>query len=111
MAVGGRMAEEALRNLTFDTAYIGADSIHPEHGLSTFDEAEAHLTEAIVNACHRVVVLADSSKFRAPALRRICHMSKVDILITDVGISAEDEQILSQHNVNVLKASSTTENL
>lgn len=104
MAVGGRMAEDALKNFTFDTAYIGADSIHPRNGLSTFDEAEAHLTEAIVNASNRVIVLADSSKFRVPALRRICDLSQVDVLITDEGIPAEDEQMLHERRVEVVKA-------
>ena len=83
MALGGRIAESTLSGMSFDTAYLGADSINPEFGISTFSEDEAHLNRAMIRACRRIVVLADGSKFCSPALHKICELSQVDILVTD----------------------------
>jgi len=83
MSLGGRLAERSLAEMTFDTVCIGADSIDPSRGLSTFAEDEAHLTRAMIGAARRVIVLADASKFRAPELHRICALGEIDVLITD----------------------------
>lgn len=97
MSIGGRMTEGSLAGMSFDTAYLGADSIHPEFGLSTFSEEEAHLNRAMLRACRRVIVLADSSKFGSPALHKICDLAQVDILVTDEGLhTALRDQIMSR---------------
>ena len=71
-ALTGRMVERALSNMRFDTVYFGADSIDPKEGLSTFNEDEAHQNAAMANVSRRVVVLVNSTKFRAPGLHRFC---------------------------------------
>ncbi|MFV0409877.1 MAG: DeoR/GlpR family DNA-binding transcription regulator [Paracoccus sp. (in: a-proteobacteria)] len=83
MSFAGRLAEETLAAMRFDTVYIGADNVDPSSGLSTFAEEEAHLNRAMIRAARRVVVLADASKFRAAALYPICDLAAVDILICD----------------------------
>ena len=87
MSLTGHMVENTLASMSFDTAYVGADSIHQEFGLSTFSEEEAHLTSVMMRSARRVVVLADSSKFGAPSLHRICGISDVDIFVTDRKLS------------------------
>lgn len=83
MTTSGRMAEQALAGLGVDTVYLGADTIHPDYGLSTYSEEEAHLNRAMIRAARRVVVLVDASKFKAPALHHICPLSAVDTIICD----------------------------
>ena len=83
MSITGRMVESALATMNFDTAYLGADAIDPDRGLSTFREEEAHLNTAMAKASRRVVVLADSSKFRAPALHRFLDIESVHVIVTD----------------------------
>lgn len=96
-SVVGRMAETTLSNMRFDTVYLGADSIDPTLGLSTFNEAEAHQNVAMMDASSRIVVLADSSKFRAPELHRFGEMSRIDAIVTDTGLPQEyAEQITAQ---------------
>ena len=56
-ALTGRMVEQSLGNMRFDTVYFGADSIDPDEGLSTFNEDEAHQNAAMANASKRIVVL------------------------------------------------------
>lgn len=100
-SLSGRMVESTLGGMRFDTIYLGADAIDPVLGLSTFNEAEAHQNAAMVAVSQRVIVLADSTKFRAPALHRICEPDRIHAVITDTGLSDETAALLEQHGVTV----------
>ncbi len=83
MSLSGRLVENSLEGMSFDTVYLGADRIDPTFGLSTFSEEEAHLNRAMLRASRRVVVLTDASKFGATKLHRICGLSEVDVIVSD----------------------------
>lgn len=100
-SLSGRMVESTLGGMRFDTIYLGADAIDPALGLSTFNEAEAHQNAAMVAVSQRVIVLADSTKFRAPALHRICEPDRIHAVITDTGLSDETAALLERHGVTV----------
>jgi DeoR family galactitol utilization operon repressor len=103
-ALTGRMVEQSLANMRFDTVYFGADSIDPEEGLSTFNEDEAHQNTAMANASRRIVVLVDSTKFRAPSLHRFCNIDRIDTIVTDDNIPETVEKSLRSRGVKVLIA-------
>lgn len=100
-SLSGRMVESTLGGMRFDTIYLGADAIDPLLGLSTFNEAEAHQNAAMVAVSQRVIVLADSTKFRAPALHRICEPDRIHAVITDTGLADDTAALLEQHGVAV----------
>lgn len=100
-SLSGRMVESTLDGMRFDTIYLGADAIDPVLGLSTFNEAEAHQNAAMVAVSQRVIVLADSTKFRAPALHRICEPDRIHAVITDTGLADDTAALLEQHGVAV----------
>lgn len=102
-SLSGRMVETTLQNMRFDTGYFGADSIDPEAGLSTFNEAEAHQGAAMMGACTRVVVLADSSKFKSPALHRICALDRIHTIVTDTGLPLEIANALIARGTQVIR--------
>ncbi|MCW8176880.1 DeoR/GlpR family DNA-binding transcription regulator [Verminephrobacter aporrectodeae] len=103
-SLSGRMVETTLQNMRFDTGYFGADSIDPDAGLSTFNEAEAHQGAAMMGACTRVVVLADSSKFTSPALHRICVLDRIHTIVTDTGLPLDIANALSARGTRVIRA-------
>ena len=103
-ALTGRMVEQSLENMRFDTVYFGADSIDPDEGLSTFNEDEAHQNGAMANASRRVVVLVDSTKFRAPSLHRFCNIDRIDTIVTDHHLPKDVENTLRSRGINVLIA-------
>lgn len=49
-----------------------------------------HLKQAMMNAASRVVLLADSSRFMSRALYRTATIDRVDLIITDTGVTDED---------------------
>ncbi|WP_134679102.1 DeoR/GlpR family DNA-binding transcription regulator [Paracoccus ravus] len=100
----GRLAESSLAGMNFDTFVMGADSIDPEGGLSTYSEDEAHVTRAMVEAASRVIVLADHTKFRGSRLHRICGLARVAILITDRPPTPEITAALEAAGVRLIVA-------
>ena len=85
MSIAGRGIETALAGMTFDTAYLAADAIDPDRGPSTFREDEAHLNAAMAASARRLIILADSSKFRAPALHNFHEIENIHAIVTDSG--------------------------
>ncbi|MEE9388336.1 MAG: hypothetical protein V3U96_06980 [Paracoccaceae bacterium] len=108
LSLTGRLAETAISDLVFDTAYIGADSIDLDHGLSTFSENEAHLTSAVIRSARRVVVLADVSKFGAARLQRICSFDNVDVIVTSAEVPDEILGRLKDKGVRVILSNFST---
>lgn len=106
LSMCGRLVEMSIREMRFDTAYIGADSIDPISGLSTFLEDEAHQTRAMVFASKRLVVLADKSKFRKPSLHWICDIQNISTLITDAALDDPVLQDIRAQGVDVLSTTS-----
>ena len=109
MSVTGRMVEDALSKMQFDTAYVGADSISLDVGLATYSEEESHLTCALIGAARRVVVLADSTKFRAPRLHRICDLKAVDVIVSDAGLCDHTAGMLRDTGINLIVAADEQE--
>jgi DeoR family transcriptional regulator of aga operon len=81
----GPMAEQALAGLNLDVAFVGADGVREDAGVTTHHEVEAHTNLALIERSTRVVVVADSSKIGRAAFARICEVERVDELITDQG--------------------------
>lgn len=81
----GPLAEDAVSQLQFDIAFIGATGITPEGEFLTQNAIEGRLKRAMLKAARRKVILADSSKFEARAFAKFANPDLVDILITDRG--------------------------
>lgn len=100
----GRLVESSLQGMRFDTFVMGADSVDPVAGLSTFREDEAHQTRAMVEAAARVIVLADRTKFLKPSLHKICDLDRVSILVTDLSGDEAPARELTARGLRVISA-------
>jgi DeoR family transcriptional regulator of aga operon len=64
-------------------AFVGADGVSEDAGLTTHHEVEAHTNLALIERAAHVVVVADSSKIGRIAFAKICGLERVHELITD----------------------------
>lgn len=103
-AVVGEQAVGTLGSLRVDIAFIGANGISVRHGLSTPDPDEAAVKRAMVECANFVVVLADSSKIGQEEFVSFAPLSRVDVLVTDSEISADDRSQLTDAGVEVVVA-------
>lgn len=78
--------QRTLAELHVDVAFIAANGMSAEHGLTTPDVAEAEVKRAMIHAGARVVLLADSSKVGQRHFVRFGEMDQVDVLVTDDGL-------------------------
>lgn len=100
MTVGGRVRcttlaevdEWALRTLSevrVDVAFLGANAVSINRGLSTPDPSEARIKQKMLEVSVRRVLLCDSHKLGKEGLVNYAPLKAVDVLITDTGCPVE----------------------
>lgn len=83
-------ALRALRETNVDVAFLGANAISFERGLTTPDPSEAAVKHAMLASAQRRILLADHSKFGRVSTVQHAELADIDLIITDVGLSAAD---------------------
>lgn len=99
--LSGPIAEASLTGLNLDVAFVGVDGIDAGAGCTTHQEVEAHTNGVMIECSRRVVVVADSSKIGKVAFARICEVTAVTDLITDVAADADAVRALTEAGVRV----------
>lgn len=85
----GSAASESLKLLVMDRVFIGVCGIDAERGATTIEPDEASVFRAMADQSRQVIVLADSSKVGMVSPAVICPVKRLNMLITDDGISEE----------------------
>jgi DeoR family fructose operon transcriptional repressor len=88
LAVVDEAAQEFLRGIFVDVAFIGANGVTATRGLTTPDRSEAAVKSAMIQSARRSVVLADHTKFGADHFARFADLTDVDTVISDTGLDA-----------------------
>ncbi|AWB87421.1 DeoR/GlpR family DNA-binding transcription regulator [Mycetocola zhujimingii] len=102
-AVGGSTLEQ-LAHLRPDIAFLGANGLSADFGLSTPEEREATVKSAMVRAARRTVALVDSSKLGDEALYRFAELRELDTLISDTDPIGTLSAALDADDVEVIVA-------
>lgn len=89
LAAVGEWTRSQIGEVFADVAFMGANGVSVERGLTTPDMAEANVKRELIHAARRTVLLADHSKFGREDFARIVPLSAVDTIITDVGLDTE----------------------
>src|SRR5690606_8679568 len=99
MSVIGSYTLIFLKNITCSKVFLGVDGIDSEFGVTTSNIEEAELNRAMMDVSLKTIVLCDSSKFGRKGFGKICDVDKIDIVVTDRGISSSMQQLLEEHGV------------
>ena len=100
----GPYAEEILKEVNIDIAFLGVEAIDPVTGVSTHHEDEARINRAMAARAEKIVVVTDSSKFSKRAFACIRPANEIDVLITDSGIDSTIADQLRQLGVEIIIA-------
>jgi len=103
-AVVGQASNNLIQQFKVDYAIIGASAIDEEGALLDFDYREVQAAQAIIANARRVILVADSTKFRRTAPVRIAHLSQIHTFVTDREIPAGLRAIARNANVVVIEA-------
>lgn len=93
-AMVGEITENILSNFRVDKAFIGANGISIEEGITTPNFTEAQTKKAMINVANKVILVADSTKFNKVCCSVICPIRVVSAIITS---SDTDENITKEY--------------
>ena len=82
-------------------AFMGADGVSCEHGLTTNFVEAAEVSRTMARHCDKTVLVVDSSKFGKRGFTQVLPLSEIDVLITDNGISSETKACAEASGVEV----------
>jgi len=93
-----------LEELYADKAFLGANGIHPEAGVTNANVAEAEIKRLMITHAKAAYVLADRSKLLRVATARIARLDELTALITDRGADREAVRAIEAAGLPVLLA-------
>lgn len=96
-ALVGPFAVAALRTVHVDIVFIGVHGMDTRTGFTTPNLLEAETDRALVDAAHRIVVLADHTKWGVIGIASFARLDQADVLVSDTGLPAEAEAELRAH--------------
>lgn len=80
--VGPDMVQRC-ENIHTDWAFIGAEGVHPQSGITNINTVEIPIKQAMIASANRTIVLADSSKLGHKAFAHVCGLDAITKVISD----------------------------
>lgn len=105
----GPLAEQSLRDLYVDIAFIGVDGLTLRHGLTTYNQLEAAVNRLLIERARRVVVVADHTKIGRVTLALIAPSRSMHTLITDAAAPAHELEALRAAGIDIIIAAAREE--
>ena len=102
LSVVGKYAESALADFSCSKLYIGVDGIDLDYGITNSNIEEALLNIKMIEASQRTIIMADSSKFGRRGFGRICNLDRIDVIITDSGITASVARAIEDAGIELI---------
>lgn len=103
-AVVGPFAESMVKEHYCSKLFLAGDGLDPDFGVTTTNALEAHLNKMMIESAQETILIMDSSKFGRRGLSRICGLDKINLIITDDGISDTMRKRLEERDVPLLIA-------
>lgn len=100
----GPIAELGLKNFYVDKVILGADGCDTRRGIFTSEVDTAQIMQLMINNSREVILVTDSSKFSRKSLTLMTTFDRVDIVVTDDGLSREDRKQMEDRGVRVIIA-------
>jgi DeoR family transcriptional regulator of aga operon len=79
----GPLATATIEHLRGYLAFMGADGLSMDFGVSASDIESAHLYRQVIRNARETILLVDHSKFLTPSLFKICEIADISRIVTD----------------------------
>lgn len=97
-------AARALAEINVDVAFLGANGISADRGLTTPAPSEAAVKRRMLACAHRRILLADHSKFGTVSGAQYGRLEDIHLLITDTGVDSRQLSELTAAGLTVEQA-------
>lgn len=102
MAIVGSTADEFIRGVRVDKAFIGVNGITLKEGCTTPNLKEANTKKNMIRVAKEVYIVADRSKFGKVSFAQFMKTEEIKGIITDNQISQELVEQYESHNIRVI---------
>jgi DeoR family fructose operon transcriptional repressor len=103
MDLVGPAAEKTLEEYHVEWLVSGCDGAFADYGFYTSDMSLSNLEKRTISIADRTAIVTESCKFGRRSLTRFASLEEIDLLVTDTGLTAEDEIKLRSHDIEVVK--------
>ncbi len=104
MGTVGHWTTGMLQELVIDLAFLGANGISRQHGLTTPDPAVAAVKAQVVRSARRSIFVGTHTKFGVASFCRFAEVADMEALITDTAVSATEANRFSVMGPEVVRA-------
>lgn len=98
----GTYAEEVLKEMNIDIAFMGVEALDPTLGAAAHHEDEARINRQLASRSNKTVIITTSSKFRERAFAVIAQPEEIDVIITDNGIDQDTYEKFKRAGVDMV---------
>lgn len=98
----GGFAEQMLSSMHAEVCVMGAIGLSLREGLTKHIIEALPIRQKMVEISHRLICVADSSKFDVTGLVSICPIERIDVIITDNGIEPAFKNSLEELGIEVI---------
>lgn len=103
-ALSGPLAENAIKNFRAKYAFLGADGITMEYGVTTNDIFTAQITQLMMQNAESCVLVTDHSKFGQAGSIRYASLDEFDMVITDRKLPDDEYENLKSNQIDIRRA-------
>jgi DeoR family transcriptional regulator of aga operon len=97
----GLFSESMLENIKSHKLFFGCDGVDIYQGVYNSSLDEISLKRKMIEVSDSVILMADSTKFVLKAPYFVCDFSRIDKVISDIGITEEQQQLLSEKGIDL----------
>ncbi len=98
----GAMVEQGLNDLVVQKVFLAAQSIDSEVGVTDTSMEIAQVKRAMVRAARRVILLADSSKWRRAGFIKVVPLDVIHTVVTDSNLPDDACLALERRGIELL---------
>ena len=102
LSVVGVYTSQFFEQITCSKLFLGVDGIDLDYGITNSSIEEALLNIKMIEASQRTIIMADSSKFGRRGFGRICNLDRIDVIITDSGITASVARAIADAGIELI---------
>ncbi len=102
LSVIGDYTNYFFKDVTCSKLFLGVDGIDLEYGVTNSNMEEAMLNKRMLDSSLRTIILSDSSKFGRRGFGRVCSLDKIDVIVTDSGISPEMAKAIEEIGIELI---------
>lgn len=102
MSFIGTSAEDYLKGLYVDKAFVSASGVSLQSGITVENAVQAAIKKIMLKNALSRVILVDSSKFDVVRLSKVCALEEVNTIVTDRKPEDKFLEVFAKNNIEVV---------